>query len=474
MRILDSNYEFIESIPRKSKFAYGALSGTSGVLSGIAFSAITFYYNVKLGLSAELIGIAWLLFAIWNTLNDPIFGYLEDRTKSEKYGRRIPYIRFGAPIFGILFILCWFPLVDRNNELGLFLNLLIVLLLFDTIYTIIGLINFSLPAEMGITQKARADIVAYGAIFGSLGFIFAFILPVYLLTGDRSANINPLFLITMIIIGIICSIIIFTSSFFLKENLYTQLEEPLGLIDSIKETLKNKPFLKYEFSNFSFLLAQTIFTTGIFYYIDFVLGLSGFLTILPLILVFSMVFIFTPIFSKIAGKYGLKKVYIFGLIFTGTISIIIFFLGWSLTTVIVPFLLLGIGFSALILLRPAIAADIIDFDETRTGKRRETTYAGMNAVIEKPAVSIANWVFLFVITYFGFQQNTRTQSINTQIGIMIAFTLIPAAFVLFSAVVIFFYPLDGPEWIQQKLNLSKIHEEKEKNYIQYLKEKGKI
>ena len=186
------------------------------------------------------------------------------------------------------------------------------------------------------------------------------------------------------------------------------------------------------------------------------------------------ILIFTPIFSKIAGKYGLKKVYIFGLIFTGTISIIIFFLGWSLTTVIVPFLLLGIGFSALILLRPAIAADIIDFDETRTGKRRETTYAGMNAVIEKPAVSIANWVFLFVITYFGFQQNTRTQSINTQIGIMIAFTLIPAAFVLFSAVVIFFYPLDGPEWIQQKLNLSKIHEEKEKNYIQYLKEKGKI
>ncbi|TFG28699.1 MAG: MFS transporter [Promethearchaeota archaeon] len=471
---MDSNDEFSEYVPKKSKLAYGVLTGSSVILSGIAFSAITFYYNVKLGLSAQLIGIAWLLFAIWNTINDPIFGYLEDRTKSEKYGRRIPYIRFGAPFFGILFILCWFPLVDLSNDFWLFLNLLIVLLLFDTIFTIIGLINFSLPAEMGITQKVRAQIVAYGAVFTSLGFIVSFILPVYLLTGDKSAKINPLFLITMVLIGIICSVIIFVSSFFLKENLYTQLEESLGFIDGIKQTLKNKPFLKYEFSNFSFLLAQTIFTTGIFYYIDFVLGLSGFLTIIPLLLVFLMVFVFTPIFSKLAGKYGLKKVYIFGLLFTGSISVLLFLLGWSLLAAVIPFLLLGIGFSAIILLRPAVAADIIDFDETITGKRRETSYAGMNAVIEKPAVSIGNWIFLSLITYFGFQQNIQTQSFNAKLGIMIAFTLIPAAFVLFSSIVMFFYPLDGPEWNKQKLNLGRIHEEKEKNYIQYLREHGKI
>ncbi|MFW9897638.1 MAG: MFS transporter [Candidatus Thorarchaeota archaeon] len=465
---------FEEYIPRKSKLAYGALNGANGVLSGIAFSAITFYYNVKLGLSAPLIGIAWLLFAIWNTINDPLFGYIQDRTKSEKYGRRIPYVRFGAPIIGILFIICWFPFVDRTDELGLFLNLLIVLLLFDTLFTIIGLIGFALPAEMSITQKARAELVAYGVIFTSIGFLISFIIPVFLLTGDKSTNIDPMFLIAMILIGIVCAFIIFMSSFFLKENLYTQLEEPLGLIDTIKETFKNRPFLKYEISNFSFLLAQTIFTTGIFYYINFVLNLSGFLTIVPLLLVFLMVFIFTPIFSKIAGKHGFKKVYIFGLAFTGVISISFLFLGWSFLTAIIPLLLLGIGFSALILLRPAIMADVIDFDETRTGKRRETSYGGMNAVIEKPAISIANWIFLFVIAYFGFQAKAQTQSKNAQLGIMIALALIPAIFVLFSALIMKYFPLDGPEWNKQKLELKKIHDEKEKKYIKYLKEQGKI
>ncbi|MFX0073695.1 MAG: MFS transporter, partial [Candidatus Hermodarchaeota archaeon] len=270
--------EFEEHIPRKSKLAFGTMYGSSAVLSGIAFSAITFFYNVKLGLSAQWIGIAWLIFALWNALNDPLFGYLEDRTKSEKYGRRIPYLRFGAPIYGILFIICWFPFVDLNNEIALFLNLLIVLILFDTLYTIIGLIGFSLPAEMAITQKVRSEIATYGAIFWSLGFVLSFILPVLLLTADRTTNISPIFLISMVIIGIISAIIIFASSFYLKENLYTQLEEPLGVIDSLKETVKNKPFWKYEVTNFSFLLGQTIITTGIFYYITFILDLSGFMT----------------------------------------------------------------------------------------------------------------------------------------------------------------------------------------------------
>ena len=91
---MNSNNEtlFEEHIPKKAKLAFGALNAGNGVLSGIAFSSITFYYNVKLGLGAGLVALAWFLFAIWNTINDPLFGYMQDKTKS-KYGRRIVKIR---------------------------------------------------------------------------------------------------------------------------------------------------------------------------------------------------------------------------------------------------------------------------------------------------------------------------------------------------------------------------------------------
>ncbi|TFG08865.1 MAG: MFS transporter, partial [Promethearchaeota archaeon] len=102
MRNYNMNSGFEEKLSRTSKVAYGSANTAGNILSGIAFSAITFYYNVILGLSAQLIGIGWLIFAFWNALNDPLFGYYEDRTKSD-LGRRIPYIRYGAPVFGLLF-----------------------------------------------------------------------------------------------------------------------------------------------------------------------------------------------------------------------------------------------------------------------------------------------------------------------------------------------------------------------------------
>ena len=466
--------EYKERVPLKSKFAFGGMYGMTAVLSGIAFSAITFYYNVKLGLSASLVAIGWLIFAIWNTLNDPLFGFLEDRTKSEKYGRRIPYIRFGAPIFGLFFILCWFPFVNIFDEIALFINFLVVLLLFDTLFTIIGLIGYSLPAEMCVTSKERANVIVYGSIFWSLGYVISFIVPVVLLTGDKSTNVNPLFLISMIIIGIIGALVIFVSSFFLKENFYTVMESPLGIVDSIKETFKNKPFVKYEIANFSFVLAQTILTTGVFYYVQFVLVLSGFSTMIPVLLVFLMVFLFIPIFGKLVGKFGIKKIFTFGLALMGVSFILCFFLGWNLISAMFPLLLIGIGLSAIMLLRQAVIADIIDFDETRTGKRRETSYAGMNAVIEKPAISIANWMFLFIIVFYGFQQTSNTQSFEAKLGIMIGLTIVPAIFLIISAIVMLFYPLDGPEWDKKKKEIIKIHEEKEKAYVQRLKEQRNI
>jgi GPH family glycoside/pentoside/hexuronide:cation symporter len=366
----------------------------------------------------------------------------------------------------------WFPLVDVNNQFALFLNLILILFSFDTIYTIIGLIMYSMPAEMVISSKARANLMVYGSIFSALGFLISIILPVLLLTGSESTTIDPSFLIAMIIIGIFCASVLFICSFYLKENEYTQLEEPLGITDGLKETFKNKSFLIFEAHNFSFLLAQTILTTAVFYYIDYVLELGGFLAMLPLLLFFVMVFAFTFSFSKLVYKFGLKKVNIFSLVLSSLGFILLFLIGRTLLTAIIAFIVVGIGFSGIFLTSQAIFAETIDNDEIRTGKRRETSYSGINALITKPAISIANFLFLAVISFYGFQRYSETQSESGQMGIMIGFAILPAIFILLSAVAIKFFPLDGPEWAKKKLELKKTHDEKEKSYLTYLKEKG--
>lgn len=463
-----------EKLSLKSKFAYGGLGAGIGLPSQIAFSAITFFYNTVLGLNAELIGIAWLIFAFWNAFNDPLFGFIEDRTKSEKYGRRIPYIRFGAPIYGIVFITCWIPFVDVNNQIALFFNLTVVLFVFDTLFTILGLINYTLPAEMAMTAKERANLLVYSTIITSISLLISFILPMILLTGNNSPNVAVEFLVAMIFVGVISGVVIFASSFYLKENKYTQMEEALPVIKGITETFKNGPFLIYELSNFSFTLAQTILTTAIFYYVDYVLQLTGFLTTIPLMLVFLMIFVFIVIFNKIIGKYGVKKTFILALLWTGLSFLLIFFIGWTLSFALIGFILIGSGISGYMLTNQVVIADIVDYDETKTGKRRETTYSGINALITKPAISLANWLFLFIIISFGFDSGQETQSFSAQLGIMIGFALIPSMFLILGAIAMFFYPLDGPEWLAKKAQMIKIHEKKELDYLKYVEEKRKV
>lgn len=458
-----------EKLPFKTKLAYGGLGAGISLPSQITFSAITFFYNVVLGLSEQLIGIAWLLFSFWNAVNDPIFGFIEDNTKSEKYGRRIPYIRFGAPIYGVIFIFCWIPFADLNNEIALFINLIVVLFVFDTIFTILGLINYTLPAEMALTVKARGNLLLYSNLITSISLLLSYILPIILLIGNKSPNAPFIFLIVMIFVGIICAAILFISSYYLKENEYTQIEPTLPIVKAIKETFKNTPFLIFEVSNFSFTIAQTILTTAIYYYIPFVLKLTGFLTFLPLALVFLMIFIFIFVFNFIIRKIGVKITFIIALFWTGLSFLLTFIIGWTLEFALIGFILIGSGISGYMLSNQAVVADIVDYDEVRTEKRRETTYSGINALITKPAISVANWLFLVIINLFGFDPDKEVQSFTSQKGIMIAFSLIPYLFLIIGAIVMFLYSLDGSDWLTQKEKLIKIHQTKEEEYINYLK-----
>ena len=70
------------------KFYWGLASLGTSLISGIYGGLLTIFYQDYLGLSARWIGIAATIYAIWNALNDPLFGYITDNTRSRK-GRRI-------------------------------------------------------------------------------------------------------------------------------------------------------------------------------------------------------------------------------------------------------------------------------------------------------------------------------------------------------------------------------------------------
>ena len=453
---------------KRTGIAYGLANMANGMLSGIALGgAVTFFYNYKFGLSTEYTSLAWLIFMVWNAINDPLFGAVE-----EKFSR-LSVLKYGAPVFSALFILVWYPWGD--SQLTLFFCFLLNLIAFDTIYTIIGLVTYSLPAELAMKSDDRATLFVYSTYIGALGVVVSNLFPMLLLTGNKGPTLNAAFRPTMIVLAIISMIVMITSTRYLYENDYARQEEDLGLIEGLKQCLKNKPFLIFEASAFFFVIAQTVLMTGIFYYVDAVLHLSGIGTVIPVVLVMGLAMFMTPLYSKQVKKYGMRKVYIFSVIWAGCGLIMLTFVGKVLWAAYLMLIIIGFGFSGTFVSFQGLFTDSVDYDELLTGKRRETTYAGANALISnKPAISIANSVFLSIIAAYGFPDPVPDGFIATpeiQTGILVGFAFVAGISWIAAGLIMRDFPLDGEKWSQIKMELEHFHTEKEKIFLNWVEKK---
>ncbi len=459
-----------EYVSPKAKINLSLGGLASGILVGFVFGNLTFFYQVKLGLPAEFLGIGWLIFAIWNTLNDPLASYLVDNTRT-KIGRRVPYIRYGSFLYGLTFIFCWFPLAPLDNHFLLFLNFLAALFLLDTMFTIVGVCFFSLPNELAVTAKQRASISLYNAIASLGNLVLGMILPVILFTGHD--GLPSYFGLAIIIIAVVCTLTLFITSFFIKENMFAQLQPHEGLFEGIKLTFKNKPFWILMIPMLCIYLVTTIVGTGLLYYIEFVLaGQPVIFFILSFLIGIVIGMILTIL---VIPKWHPKKAAFVNLIIISVGFGILFIVGRNAILAAIPFLFVGLGFGGGMVAIPVMFGDTIDNDELITGKRREAVYGGVNALVNKPAISIANWLFLLTIASFGLDSNKQTQTDMAITGVLVAMGAIPAILVGVSAIVLYLlYPLDGPEWRKKKTYIMELHQKKEKEYLQKLVKEGKI
>ncbi|MHA1734677.1 MAG: MFS transporter [Promethearchaeota archaeon] len=480
-----------EHVPLKSKVALGIGGVGNALMSGITYAAITFFYNAKLGLDGKLLGVGWLVFMVWNALNDPIFGNWMDNSK-HKLGRRVPFIRYGAPIYGLTFIFCWYPVVPLDDQWALFFNFLLALVLLDTMYSIVGTCYFALPNEMAVTAKERASIGVVTSAFGVISIVVTFLVPLRLLTGDE-VGLNPWFRPVMVLIAVVSTVLLYITSYFLKENRFAVMQEKESLWAGLKATLKNKAFFIYEIFGFSMTLLMTIIQTGLFYYFDYIVADQVFLPSGDVNLGVGLVFVLSLAGGVGTGvvvnlrkipptEWGPKRVIIVNMVAVTSGFLLLFVLGRNLVAASGAFFILTFGAGGGLVSLPALTGDVIDNDELITGRRREGFYGGVNAIITKPAISLANWAFLGIIGAFGFVRPVleggvvvkQPQTDLALTGILFALSIVPAIFTTISAIGMRWYPLDGPEWVEKKRQIMELHARKEREFLEWLEGQEQI
>ena len=450
-----------EQVKLSSRLWLGGADCSITVLCNIfTGGGLTFFFVNYFGMDAKWSALCWLLFGLWNALNDPLFGFISDRTKL-KLGRRIPYIRYGSLAIAVVFVLAWVVFFDTGSNIQMFAQMFVSLFLFDTLYTAIATSLYVMPFEMAVTNEARSKIIFVKVLFSFVALSVPLVLLAQL-EGILNRSLEQ-FQLTMTIIGVAAGLIMFLSTFFYKENAYVKQEEQYPFIKSIVTCFKNKNFIVFETISFSVTYIQTALMLGLSYYFCS----SSVNYLFSYLAMFVGIITGIVLWMKPGAKWGVKKcvVIMCSVFFLALLCLLA--LGQYTLGSIIGFFGAGIGFAGGTYLIPLMNGDVIDYDEHVSGLRREGMYAGVNSLICKPAISIANAIFPIMIQWFGFDSSLSlaSQSSTAVFGIRFSWVSMSALLLLICTFVIGkFYALTGDKWAAIKSDLAVRHEEKQRAY----------
>ena len=444
------------------KFYWGVAALGTSLISGIYGGLLTIFYQDYLGLSARWIGIAATIYAIWNAVNDPLFGYITDNTRSKR-GRRIPYMRFTAPFLALTFILVWFAPPQAGQQ-TLFWWMLITMLLYDTCYTIIGLVYSALLPEVTESDEQRNGLQISSSLFAMLGTLLGFLIPDMVRPKTGESSLVPLY-VAMIIVAVISMGLILLTTFKIKERReFAIVDKPVPLMKAIKFTFTSKSFLILVAENFMAILMSSLILGSIFYLADYVLQWPAMQLLVFLFIPLIIGIPLTTYFRKWLGVVGAQQ---FLLVIAGIGLVSIAFVPTALIPACI--VLAGLGLSGPQTLSNVLFAQVADEDELRSGQRREGAFFGVNALITKPAQSIAIWITPFILERTNFVTRASNmgeiflnQPAEALMGIKIFSGVIPGIACLIGALILAFYPLRGKylQDVQQKVLA--LHKEKKK------------
>ncbi|PKL74406.1 MAG: hypothetical protein CVV27_20675 [Candidatus Melainabacteria bacterium HGW-Melainabacteria-1] len=149
----------VQKMKARTKWLYGLGDiGNATVNSAIQFFLMKFYTDAALILPA-LAGNALLIGKIWDAVNDPLFGWLTDSTKS-KLGKRRVYMLFGAIPLGISIALLWFVPAGMSQVLT-FVWIAGTFILFDTLWTMTNVPYYALTSELTDDYDERSSLTVY-------------------------------------------------------------------------------------------------------------------------------------------------------------------------------------------------------------------------------------------------------------------------------------------------------------------------
>ncbi len=391
---------------QKAVYSIGALVNQ---LQAAAIGAMVLVLNLGLGVNPALVGLVGTIPRVIDAFTDPMIGYTSDNTRT-RWGRRRPFIFFGALFSGVLFTLM-FQLYKGHTEIYYFWYFLIIQCLFVVAFAFYSIPWIALGFEMTPDYHERTRLQGTGNFIAQ----FAWLLSPWLFTlMYTTKNVVEGARFLAIIFGIFIAVGGILPAIFNKE-FFTKLPKPQkknvmkDFFSGCAITLKNRPFVKLcavTFLVFNGFMLASAFSAYVIFFYDYagdyskggiLLGWFGTATSLANFCVIALI-------TWIATKIGKRNTFLI----TIPISIVGYALKWIgynpqhpyLLLIAAPFIAFGLG--SIFTLVSSMLADVCDFDELQTGTRREGIFGAIYWWMIKLGQAAASLISGLLLNATGF------------------------------------------------------------------------
>ena len=429
---------------QKAAYAIGDLGSSVG-----PGTIIPFWYSIFLTdivrLDLRLVSLFWLIVTLWDAVNDPLFGVLSDHTRS-RWGRRRPYLLFGAVPFGVFFALLWF-IPQTQNQMLLFAYYTIAYILYEAAATAIGCPYNALMPELTLDHDERTSLVTYRmavSIGAGLAAPLLLGLVIFPMFPPRSA-------LAYQTIGLISGLAfippLLITFFGTRERAEFQSVKPLPLREAMGFVMRNQAFWSSLALKILSWMPVTIVTAVFAYYLIYWTGMTEDETSIVQGVILAVAFLALPLISWLSKRMEKKNAYI---VATATWVLVMAAIypipQGAKVPVYVVAALAGLGVSSAHVLPTAIGTDVMEVDELMSGRRQEGVYAGISVFVDKLARMVVLALLPVVLRWARYVQPTDAVPLPAQPAsalraLRVFVSIVPAILLILSIVVAYFYPI---------------------------------
>ena len=443
-----------DRIPLRQKSAY-AVGMLVNNLQAAALPAMVVILNLGLGMNPVLVGLIAAIPRAFDAISDPMVGYISDNTHT-RWGRRRPYILIGAILSGLVFALMW-QLPEGHSESFYFWVFLGASIVFFLAYTLYAAPFVAFGYEMTADYHERTRLHMFANTVGQLVWLgvpwFYAIMANESLFRDTVHGARTL----AIAVGVAVAVLGVVPAIACRERhapvptaggKQGVLANTLEFLKGIGITFKCSPFLKICAATFlvfnGYQLGISFSLYVMIYYLfggdnsqaGELLGWFGTLTAAATLVVI-------PVTGWLATRIGKRRTFLI----TVSISLVGYALKWFgynpdhpyWLLYAAPFVAFGVG--SLFTLMGSMIADVCDYDELTTHKRREGVFGAIYWWMVKIGMALAGLLTGIMLNASGFAVELAAQPETTLFLLRVFDVGVPLITSALAIFIMFTYPI---------------------------------